>query len=471
MANILINGTLAPNGPFQIINTTDAFGAVQTFTNNTARDAWLTAHASNAVAGMWANVFNTGGATSITYQLQNDLATWTPVASTNAITQITGDLAAGPGPGSVAGTLATVNANVGSFGDATHVGTFTVNAKGLVTAASSTAITFPVSGLANPTASIGLTAVNGSATTALRSDGAPALSQAITPTWSNVHTFSAGLITTSVDAAAALNIGASTATSINIGGNGNAVTGGISLEATGVVQPGATSISMIGKMGVNIGTSGASNIAMGLNETDIFGTTVGLNSQVSGASGITNVGNGTGATTIEGGSILVATHAALIQISANSLADTVVIDGTADTITLTTATIAALTIDNKQTAIFNGHLATTGTTPGIAIGAGAGGTGASAAITGTDIAGYISVTLGLTPSASGTVVTVTFANTYTTAPRMILITPANTTAALLSGVNMVFVNQAGITATTFAITAGTTALTTGSPQWYYHVIR
>jgi hypothetical protein len=38
-------------------------------------------------------------------------------------------------------TLATVNSNTGSFGDATHVGQFTVNAKGLITAASSVAIT------------------------------------------------------------------------------------------------------------------------------------------------------------------------------------------------------------------------------------------------------------------------------------------------------------------------------------------
>lgn len=47
--------------------------------------------------------------------------------------------------------------------------------------------------LANPTATIGLTAINGSAATGLRSDGAPALSQAIVPTWTALHTFSAGL--------------------------------------------------------------------------------------------------------------------------------------------------------------------------------------------------------------------------------------------------------------------------------------
>ncbi|ETB63582.1 TPA: hypothetical protein DIC38_02640 [Candidatus Nomurabacteria bacterium] len=44
---------------------------------------------------------------------------------------------------------------------------------------------------ANPSATIGLTAVNGSATTFMRSDSAPALSQAIVPTWTGIHTFSA----------------------------------------------------------------------------------------------------------------------------------------------------------------------------------------------------------------------------------------------------------------------------------------
>jgi len=43
--------------------------------------------------------------------------------------------------GSGALTLATVNSNVGSFGSATAAGTFTVNAKGLITAASSTTVT------------------------------------------------------------------------------------------------------------------------------------------------------------------------------------------------------------------------------------------------------------------------------------------------------------------------------------------
>lgn len=51
---------------------------------------------------------------------------------------------------------------------------------------------------ANPTGTIGLTAVNGSAVTGLRSDGAPALSQAIVPTWTGIHAFNGG--TSGVDA-------------------------------------------------------------------------------------------------------------------------------------------------------------------------------------------------------------------------------------------------------------------------------
>lgn len=42
---------------------------------------------------------------------------------------------------------------------------------------------------ANPTAQVGLTTINGSASTAMRSDGAPALDQGIVPHWTGQHTF------------------------------------------------------------------------------------------------------------------------------------------------------------------------------------------------------------------------------------------------------------------------------------------
>jgi hypothetical protein len=48
------------------------------------------------------------------------------------------------------------------------------------------------SGFGNPTALAGMTAINGTATTAMRSDAAPAINPAILPNWSGVHTFNAG---------------------------------------------------------------------------------------------------------------------------------------------------------------------------------------------------------------------------------------------------------------------------------------
>lgn len=68
---------------------------------------------------------------------------------------------------------------VWSFNSNTN--TLTINAAGGLT------------GLANPTAKVGLTAVNGSASTAMRSDGAPPIDQGIAPTWTGLHTFSAGV--------------------------------------------------------------------------------------------------------------------------------------------------------------------------------------------------------------------------------------------------------------------------------------
>lgn len=55
------------------------------------------------------------------------------VAPDAGMTTLTGDVTAGPGSGSQATTLATVNSNVGSFTNAN----ITVNGKGLVTAAAS----------------------------------------------------------------------------------------------------------------------------------------------------------------------------------------------------------------------------------------------------------------------------------------------------------------------------------------------
>lgn len=64
--------------------------------------------------------------------------------TTNQNINITGDVS-GSGTTSISLTLATVNSNVGSFGSASGVGTFTVNGKGLVTAAATTPIAIAAS--------------------------------------------------------------------------------------------------------------------------------------------------------------------------------------------------------------------------------------------------------------------------------------------------------------------------------------
>jgi hypothetical protein len=66
------------------------------------------------------------------------------------ITALTGDGTAS-GPGSSALTLATVNSNVGSFGSSTAIPTFTVNGKGLITAASTVAVVAPAGTLSGTT--------------------------------------------------------------------------------------------------------------------------------------------------------------------------------------------------------------------------------------------------------------------------------------------------------------------------------
>jgi len=73
------------------------------------------------------------------------------------------------------------------------------------------ALTSGVPAAANPTGTVGLAAVNGVATTFLRSDGAPALDQGITPTWTGAHAFS-NTIAQSSTSATAFRSGASAAT-------------------------------------------------------------------------------------------------------------------------------------------------------------------------------------------------------------------------------------------------------------------
>lgn len=82
-------------------------------------------------------------------------------AAGNYLTALTGDVTA-TGPGSAAATLATVNSNTGSFTNAN----FTVNGKGLITAASNGfSYLFPVSATSSPLSFTGLLTISNSSTT------------------------------------------------------------------------------------------------------------------------------------------------------------------------------------------------------------------------------------------------------------------------------------------------------------------
>ncbi len=104
------------------------------------------------------------------------------------------------------------------------------------------------SGLANPTASLGLTAINGSATTAMRSDGAPALDQSIVPTWTGLHTFNKS--------------GTSLVTTANVGIASSSP--GTALDVQGSIRT-STNDNTLGNVG--IGTVGNTNAKL-----DIFAT-------------------------------------------------------------------------------------------------------------------------------------------------------------------------------------------------------
>lgn len=104
-----------------------------------------------------------------------------------------------------------------------------------------------------------------------------------------------------------------------------------------------------------------------------------------------------------------------------------------------------------------GHVICPGTAPGIAGGTGAG-TTPTLSVSGSDVAGTISITTGSGPATSATVVTITFNTAYATAPRAVIITPAGPNAAALSGAGQVYEDSASRLATSFVLKVGSSAL-------------
>lgn len=118
-----VGGAMDGNGTQITLNDT-----ALTIKLQATKGVYLNADRYPLTDGTSGQVATTNGAGIVSWQ-----------SATGGITALTGDGTAS-GTGSVAFTLATVNSNVGTFGSASAVPSFTVNAKGLITAVTSTNI-------------------------------------------------------------------------------------------------------------------------------------------------------------------------------------------------------------------------------------------------------------------------------------------------------------------------------------------
>lgn len=155
--NATITGNLTVQGTTTTVNSTAV--AVSDINLTLAKDATTAAEANGAgltVAGASAtltytnsndrwnlnkdlNVANVYGALKGNADTSTSTNKWTTARDLSLTGDATATLTAVDGSAAVSAalTLATVNSNVGSYGDGTSIPTFTVNAKGLITAAGS----------------------------------------------------------------------------------------------------------------------------------------------------------------------------------------------------------------------------------------------------------------------------------------------------------------------------------------------
>lgn len=264
-----------------------------------------------------------------------------PKLTTARTISITGDLAytsaSFDGSANVTGTgtLATVNNNVGTFGTASSVGTFTVNGKGLITAASSTSIQITESQVTNLVSDLAGKQATGNYITALTGDGTASGPGSVAFTLAtvngNVGTFGS----------------ATQSTQITVNGKGL-----ITAIANVTVTPAVGSITGLGTgvataLGVNVGSAGAfitfngnAGTPSALVGTNISGTAANLT-----AGTVTTNANLTGDVTSVGNATTIGTAKVTLAMMANMATSSLIYRKTAGTGVPEVNTLATLKTD------------------------------------------------------------------------------------------------------------------------------
>lgn len=126
---------------------------------------------------------------------------------------------------------------------------------------------------------------------------------------------------------------------------------------------------------------------------------------------------------------------------------------------------------NVSGTVKTAHLKGTGSIPSINPGAGAGGS-PTVSISGSDMAGVITVTTGgASPTFSAAIAVVTFNIVYGSVPKAVIISPANPLAARLTGSSKVVVDSAtGLAVDSFTLSSNTNPLLNSSTYKFYYLV-
>lgn len=132
-------------------------------------------------------------------------------------------------------------------------------------------------------------------------------------------------------------------------------------------------------------------------------------------------------------------------------------------------TVTSITLVRSPWFARGGHVHWGVGTPTITAGPAAG--ASTTSVVGSDQAGVITVTTGTAPTASAVLATLTFGQTFSSAPRAVHLSPASATAAGLSGGSQIWADSGGLSTTQFTLNVGGTALAASQTyRWYYAVI-